>query len=500
MRVAIAAVQQESNTFAPEPAALSAFADDYLLTGTEVRALRGTGSEVGGFLDVLDAARVEVAPVLAAHAVSGGPLTAQAFAALRERLVRGLREAAGVDAVLLALHGAMVAVGEDDASGALLDAVRDAVAERPIAATIDSHANVTARMLDAADILVGYRTYPHVDLDGTGRRAAEHLLGMLAGRLRPAMALAKVPMLVPAEAHRTGEEPMRGLWAEADGRRADGTVVDAALCPVQPWLDLPDVGFSAVVLTDGDPDGAREAAQDLARRAWAQRHAFRVTLLEPRDAIRRALAMEGGPVVLSESADATGAGSPGDSTVVLRAALDVGVRVPLWMTVVDPRAAAACAAAGAGAVVTLPVGAVRGRYSLPVTVRGTVRHVGPTAFTFHAGYTGTAAQMGLAAVLEAGAISLVLTERPVLTTDPALYRAVGLEPALAKIVVVKSAVQFRAAYEPLARAMMLLDSPGHSPPNLRRLSFARRPRPCFPFEDGGAAPVRVHVGRRSRVA
>ncbi len=497
MRIALASMQQESNTFAPVPATLQTFKNGYLLDGAAVLGLRGTATEVGGAVGLLEAAGVEVVPIVAAHAVSGGPVVAEAFNEIRDRILRGLRAAGPLDGMVMVLHGAMVVDGDDDGSGALLADVRAAVGDLPLAATLDSHANVTRRMIDIADVLVSYRTYPHIDLDGTGRRGAAALLDMLAGRLRPALGLAKVAMLHPAESHPVNSEPMRSLWARVDALKSGGTIVDGGLLPVQPWLDLPDVGFSAIVMTNGDAAGAGVIAEELAREAWAQRHAFQATLLEPDAAIRAALAMHGGPIVVSESADGPGAGSPGDSTVMLRALLDAGVTAPAMLTVVDADAARQCAVAGVGARVTVAVGGKIGAYSAPVTVTGTVRHAAATRFTFTAGYTGTVANMGLTAVLEVGSMSIVITEHSVMTTDPALYRAVGLEPTAAKIVVVKSPAQFRAAYEPIARGIINLDSPGHSPQNVRRLTWTRRPRPCFPFEDPQTPPLTVAVGARA---
>ncbi len=497
MRIAVASLQQESNTFAPVSCTIETFADDYLFDGPAVFGLRGTSTEVGGFLDVLEAAASEVVPVLAAHAISGGPVRAADFGTLRDRITSGLRAAGRLDGVAIALHGAMVVEDEDDGSGALLSAVRAVVGDLPIAATVDSHANLTSRMIDQADILLSYHTYPHVDLDETGRRAARLLLEMIGGRLRPAMALAKVAMLPSAESHPVAQEPMRGLWAELDRLRREGVIVDGGLCPVQPWLDLPDVGFGVLILTDGDPPAARHAAEGLARRVWSRRHDFQVSLLDPHEAIRKALEIEGGPVVLSESADGTGAGSPGDSTVVLRALQEMGISAPAFLTIVDPEAAAMCATARVGGRVSLMVGGKRGRYSQPARVDGIVRMAGSAEFTFTAGYAGTVGHMGQTAAVQSGSIHLVITERPVITADPALYRAVGLDPTGAKIVLVKSPAQFRAAYQSIARAIISLDSEGHSPPNLRRLEWRRRPHPCFPFEDPHDPPMRVTTGARS---
>jgi microcystin degradation protein MlrC len=305
-------------------------------------------------------------------------------------------------------------------------------------------------------------------------------------------------MLQAAESHPVNREPMRSLWAQVDGLKQAGAIRDGGLLPVQPWLDLPDLGFSVLIMTNGDPAGARRTAEQLARDAWARRGDFDSPLMDVDAALQAALAAERGPIVISESADGPGAGSPGDSTIVLAAMLEAGVTVPCLLTITDPEAARRCAEAGAGARVTLPVGGKIGRYSAPQTVTGVVRRAGPAQFTFTAGYTGTTSDMGLTAVLDVGAIAIVITEHTVMTPDPALYRAVGLEPADAAIVVVKSPAQFRAAYEPFARGIINLDSPGHSPPNVRRLEWHRRPQPCYPFEDPVDPPIAVWTGARSR--
>ncbi len=483
MRIALASLIQESNTFAPMLATMQSFRDDYLLTGPEVRVLRGTFTEIGGFFDVLEGAGVEAIPILVAHAISGGPVDIATFVELRERLLESLAAAEPFDAVLIALHGAMVVEGEDDGSGALLTAIRAMVGARPIGTTLDSHANVTAQMVNQADVIVGYRTFPHVDQYETGQRAARLLLDVLAGRLRPTIALAKLPMLQPAETHVVDREPLLSLWQQIEQFRGSQHIVDGGLFPVQPWLDLPDVGFSVLITTNGSLNTAQDVSRDLALRAWARRHDFRVPLLSADEAIRKALSTNGQPIVLSDSADGPGAGSPGDSTVVLKSLLDLGGGATSMLTMVDPEGVEICAARGPGATVRLKVGAKRDRFSVPIEVEGIVRFVGDVQFDFTSANIGTVGRMGRTAVMNIGSISLVLSERPVPTHDPALYRAVGLEPTKAKIVVVKSPAQFRAAYELLARDIINLDTPGHSAPNLRRLPYVRRPNPCFPFED-----------------
>src|SRR5581483_585437 len=222
----------ESNTFVLQPADLQHFRNDTLLFDDEVlRRLRGTQAEMGGAIHALDAAGVEIVPTIAAHGVSSGIVPARDFATLRDALLDRLAASSDVDGVLLVLHGAMVTEGEYDAEGALLAAVRERIGPRvPLVATLDLHAIVTPRMVEHADALVGYQTYPHVDMDRTGR--------------------ARAPMVVPAEGMGTRDAPMRDFVAEARAWEGEAGVLAVSLFPVQPWLDIPEMGFSVVAAVE----------------------------------------------------------------------------------------------------------------------------------------------------------------------------------------------------------------------------------------------------------
>src|SRR5581483_80682 len=243
----------ESNTFVLQPADLQHFRNDTLLFDDEVlRRLRGTQAEMGGAIHALDAAGVEIVPTIAAHGVSSGIVPARDFATLRDALLDRLAASSDVDGVLLVLHGAMVAEGEYDAEGALLAAVRERIGPRvPLVATLDLHAIVTPRMVEHADALVGYQTYPHVDMDRTGRAGAELLIRAARGAARPVTVLARAPMIVPAEGMGTRDAPMRDFVAEARACEGEAGVLAVSLFPVQPWLDIPEMGFSVVAAVDG---------------------------------------------------------------------------------------------------------------------------------------------------------------------------------------------------------------------------------------------------------
>ena len=348
-------------------------------------------------------------------------------------------------------------------------------------------------MAAAADVLVGYRTYPHVDQRRTGERAAAPALTAAQGGPRPRTVVQKVPLIVPAETMQTTHGPMHELRAEADWLEAEGAALAVSVFGMQPWLDLPEAGCSIVVVGT-EADDAHAHARQLARQLWQRRTAFDVALVSPDAAVQQALAAERGPVLLVDSADSTSAGSPGDSVAVLQALLDTGCGRPAGgasaadlclVPLVDPPAAAAVHAAGAGETLTLVVGGTLDpERSTSVEVTGRIERLTDGRFMRKGpAYTGMTMDAGPSAVLAIGAIRLLLMSRTVPTSDPEIYRAASLEPATARIVVVKSPNLFRAAYGSFAQDIILLDTPGVSSPNLHRFNWQRIGRPIYPLDD-----------------
>lgn len=499
MRVAIGGFMQETNSFSPVPTTTAEFEAEYLVRGDDILGgFEDTNSEIAGFLAACGAApAVEVVPLLAAAANSGGELKADAFAEIGGELIGRLRAAQSAGplaAVLLALHGSMCAEGEHDPDGAILTSVRKVVGPGCIvASSLDLHANVTERMAAAADVLVGYRTYPHVDQRRTGERAAGIALAAARGGPRPRTVVQKLPLIVPAENMQTTHGPMHELRAEAYWLEAEGAASAVSVFGVQPWLDVQDAGCSAVVVATEAEDARRLAAR-LAEQFWRRRRDFAVDLVDVDTAVRRALAIPRGPVILVDSADCPSSGAPGDSTAALRAMLDAGLGAEggdlglsnlCLAPVVDAAAAAACHNAGLGAPIRLSVGGkLDPARSQPVQITGLVERLTDGRFIRKGpGFTGLPLDAGPSAVIATGVIRLLVLSRAVPTSDPELYRAAGLRPETARIVVVKSPNQFRAAYAALAREIILLDTPGAASANLRTFAWRRIGRPIYPLDD-----------------
>jgi microcystin degradation protein MlrC len=488
MRIALGGFVQETNSFSPIPGSWLHFGPGQILRSEELAAgLGGTRSEVAGALDAAREAGLDVAPLLmATTSASAGPMRADVFATVLGELLERLRGVGPVDGALLVLHGAMCSQEHDDATGEVLRAFRAALPpDTPLVATLDLHANVTARMVAEATALVGYHTAPHVDMYETGRRGLALLLHALRGGARPYTALRRLPMLLPAENGRTTEGPYAELMARAEEMAQMPGVLDVSPFAVQPWLDLPDVGCSVLVTTAGDAPLADALADELAAQFWQSRARFDVQLAPAAEAIRAALASDRRPHVLADSADAPSSGAPGDSTVMLRLLIEARPQRPCLLNIVDAEAAGRLADAGVGSTVTLEIGASSGRaFYEPLAVTGTVRAVGDGDFVNEGpGFNGVTMHMGKAAVLDIGQVSLVVMERPVIQWDPALYTSLGLDPRAAQIVVVKSPAAFRAAYGPFAAEIVVVDAPGVCSPNLRALPYRRVTRPIYPLDE-----------------
>ena len=492
MAIAIAGILQESNNFSPVKTRYEDFAPVFGAAVLERHA--GKQTEVGGFIDVLQGSGHAIAPVCAAWAVTANRLVRAGFRRLTGEFAEALA-AARPEALLLALHGAQTADGVDDVEGHLLALARDVLGPRaPVVITLDLHANVTRAMAQHASAIVGYHTYPHIDLYETGCKAARLALRILAGEVAPAMAFRKLPMIVPAENMQSTSGPFGRLIEAAKQLEREGEAEAVSVFGVQPWLDIAEMGCSVVSVTNANPAAAERQAARLADAFWKSRREFDVELVPVERAIREALAIDGGPVVLSESSDSTGSGSPGDSTGVLRPLLEAQLTQPAAIFLVDPAAVAKAHRAGVGSTVSMKIG---GRFdrvnSRPVAVTAHVRLLSDGRWTPMArGYnTGIEMSMGRAAVLEVGHVRILTAERPAMTVDPALFRSHGIEPAHMKIVVVKSPNGFRAQYEPLARKIFMVDTPGVSSANLKSMPYAAVPRPIYPLDAG----VRYAAGK-----
>lgn len=493
-RVALAGFVHESNSFAPTPADHAAFrhGGGYLPLSQGAALLaadRGLNLPVCGALAHADAAGWQVVPILYAGAVPSAPVTRDAYDRITAAIVDGIAAAGPLDGVFLDLHGAMLAEHVDDGEGELLARIRAVVGpDVPVVAALDLHGNITRRMVEAADLLEGFRTYPHTDMNDTGRRAAAQL-DRLMGGARDATAFRQLDFLIPIAWQSTLAEPGGRLYRLAAEPRPG--VAARSLFMGFPAADFPDCGPS-VVAYGPDERAVRAACDEIAEAVIAAEAEFAGEVLTPKDGVRRAMALAQGaarPVVIADTQDNPGAGGDSDTTGMLAALVTCGAERAAIGLMVDAGAAARAHAAGQGAVIELTLGGrsgtpgdapYTGRFTVERLSDGICRASGPF-------YGGAVLELGPSACLravDAPGVRVVLTSAKAQMADREMFRFVGIDPENQAVLVVKSSVHFRADFQPIAETLLTCAAPGPMPVSPAALPFARL-RPGMRLEPKG---------------
>jgi microcystin degradation protein MlrC len=489
MRIAVGQLWQETNTFNPLPTTRADFEAFGVLRGQDVVERMANTNELGGFIQSLRKwpERPDIVGLARLPAWPGGAATADTFTWLRDLLVAEMRRAMPIDGVLLALHGSLVADEHPDVEGEVLRAIRDVIGRIPLVATLDLHANITTLMVEQADALVLYHTAPHIDVFETGERGARLLRRILIDGVRPVTAFQKIPMVVPAERANT-QDPASISYSfrqKVQALEAEPKILSAGVATVQPWLDIPELGSAVMVVSDGARAAAQARCAELAAMVWQHRRAYRPTLVPVADAVREAFETRDGLVVLSDSADSTTSGAPGDSTWVLRELLKYDWPRPALVTLVAPEVVAEAQRRGVGADLTTPLGGIRDhRFSTPIDVTARVLRLFDANFIMSGHLAkNMPIDMGPSAVLQSGQVHMVLTTRSGPHFAPELFRAAGLDPFAAAVLVAKSPCGFRAAYAAQAKKIILVEAPGCAPADFWKYPYKHITRPLWPWDE-----------------
>ena len=491
MRFFTGGINHETNTFSPLPATLERFHDMHYERGQALLVVsRGAKTAIGGFIDAADALGIELVPSVYSFAMPSGAVTRAAFEAQMLDTLDDLEAAlaAGpLDGVLLSLHGAMVVEGADDGEGEYLRRVRELVGPHmPVVTELDYHANISRESTELADLIVGYDTYPHIDVY---ERAVEltHLLARLASKeIRPAVAFRPIPLLSNLTAQFSGRPPMADWLALCHAIEARPGVLTATVAGAFPYADIPDTRMSAYVATDNDQALADACANELAQFAWERRAAFQATPLGVADAVRYAMTQPG-PILLADVADNTGAGASGDGTEILRELIAQNARSAVVALLYDPQTVRQAVAAGVGATIEATLGGkVDDLHGAPVQTSAYVRAITDGVFINDGPLgTGSESKLGLTVVLEIGGrggIEVITTSFRNAPNDANALRSVGIEPTKRQIVVIKSSVHYRADFTPLVREIVEVDAPGLASPTWSRFNFQRLRRPIYPLD------------------
>lgn len=502
-RIAFGGFQHETNTFAPSKATY----DDFVkpgawpgLTRGEAlfEAIAGINIPVAGYVEAALAQGHELLPLTWTNATPSAHVTEDAYERIAAMILEDLAALKDLDALYLDLHGAMVAEHVDDGEGELLRRVRDLVGpDLPIVVSLDLHANVTAEMVEFSDCLDIYRTYPHVDMAATGRRCAQQLDALLKGEGGRFKAFRQMPFMIPLTSGCTYEGPAKEVYREvkllAQEPGVTGVSFACGFCPA----DFPGAGASLVAYGTSR-DAADEAAANLYEAAIERESAFALEALKPAEAVREAMRIArhtDRPVVLADAQDNAGGGANSDTTGLLRALIEEQAEGAVLANLYDPAAAQAAHAAGEGAEVTLALGGhsgvpgdapYEGRFKVLRLGDGQCTGTGPF-------YKGAHMKLGPTALLEKDGVMVAVASAKVQLADQAMLRHLGIEPAAQKILALKSSVHFRADFQPLSEAVLVVVSPGPVVLDNRELPFRHlrpglRIMPCGPvFTPAGPA-------------
>ena len=490
MRIAMGGISHETSTFTLVPTDLDSFREREYLHGAQItERFAGTNTPIGGFIDGANKHGFELHPTVQAEAFPSGPAPRAIFDAILDELVSGI-DAVKADGVLLDLHGSMVvdpldSDGHlDDPEGHILAAVRAVVGpDIPILAQLDIHSNVSERMIEMADVLIGRESYPEIDMAERSRECADVLARILKEGLRPTMALHQIPMIWGIN-QVTAHSPMKEAIAELHRIEAKPGGVCGSIATAYPLADVPNMGSSVYVVTDNDQQLAQSCADELGAWVYERREDWQASMPTTRGALTQAEEEGKYPVIIADRNDNTGGGSPGDSTGTLKTFVEAGLQDACVLYIVDPEAIALCHEAGVGATLTLDIGGksspLQGE---PVRMTVEVMALSQGEFTYDGPmYEGLSSTMGPSCHVRQDGIHVIMVTKREQPFCTAFSRTLGVDPRTMRYVSVKSSAHFRAGFESWSEAIYVVTEPGLH--DAQHVKFERLGRPLYPLDDG----------------
>lgn len=491
MRIAIAGISHETNTYCQ---GFTTVNDFYQLRGPKILQTLGQESDVGGAAGACAQLGVEAVPLLFVSAQPSGTISHDTYHAFKDEIISMLADALPVDGLLLCLHGAGVVDGIEDLEGDLVAGIRSLVGRQlPVTASFDLHGNVTQAMADDLDGVFACHHYPHIDLHERAAEAVELLVRLHEQGIRPTTVVTSLPMLLPTTT--TFIDPGRErLQMMLDAEAEDG-VIDVSWFHGFPYTDIAHVGASVVVTTEGDRSQAAGIGRRLAAGLWHDRALFEPTSLTADQAVLEARALpwsvEAGPVVIHETSDNCGGGSPGDGTHLLRAMLEAGLENACFGFIVDPHVAAQAHSAGVGRTMEIELG---GRtddlHGEPLKLRVYVKALHDGRIRLQAMFKGAPLNLGPMARLQPADadVEIIVASRRSQTFDPEPFLALGMDVHRYRYVALKSSNHFRAGFQDLASAIVTADPPGLTTHHIEVFPRQRTSRPLWPIDDRASFP------------
>lgn len=489
-------ISHETATFSRRPTTLTHFHNALLLFDDEIESGTATTNlEPAGFIAAAEQYNWQLIHTVAATATPSGPVTREAWDLCANKILGSAKEQCDkIDGVLLGLHGAMATEDDFDAEGLLLSQLRDLLGPNiPIAATLDLHANVTDRMVENSDILCAYRTYPHVDQVPTVLRAANFLDQTMQGKIKPKTIIARRTMVSGLDHGRTTtENPMTHLLAQADVLEdQDENLLSISLCAGFRLTDLEQAGPSVTITSNGEDPSYVVMADHFMDYAWEHRHfdsntylSVEACMTELENLLTGHHKGQEGPVVIADHADNPGAGAYGDSTFLLKGLLDANISNGAFGTLYDSQAVQHIIDAGEGATVSLFIGGKTDPlFGPPLFVTGRIEMITDGRYLAKGPYAqGIWQNLGPSAVLRVGGIDILIASNCLQVTELETFTHAGIDPLAIDVVVVKSMQHFRAAFEPIASRVLIVDCGALASEDIKKLPYKNLRRPIYPLD------------------
>ena len=486
MRVAIAGISHETNTYCQAPTVREDF---YQLRGQKILETLGQESDIGGAVAACQALGITAVPLIFVNAQPSGTIDHTTYLEFKEEILDGLAAAPDLDGLVLCLHGAGVVDGIEDLEGDLVTSIRSALGpDIPITASFDLHGNVTQDMADALNGMFACHHYPHIDLHERAAEAVELIVRINKEGIAPITSVTRIPMLLPTTT--TFIDPGQARLAMMLAAEAEDGVIDVSWFHGFPYTDVAHVGTYVAVTTEGDRDQAQRIGRGLAEQLWLDRASFVPTSLSADAAVAAAEATEwhpdSGPVVIHETSDNCGGGAPGDGTHLLRAMLDADLTDACFGFIVDAQTAAAAAEAGVGATIAIELGGkTDDLHGQPLALTTYVKALHDGRITLQAMFKGAPLNLGPMARLQpvGSSVEIIVASRRSQTFDPEPFLALGMDVMRYRFVALKSSNHFRAGFQDLAAAIITADPPGLTTHHIEVFPRQRIGTPLWPIDD-----------------
>ncbi|KON88064.1 MlrC domain protein [Sporosarcina globispora] len=462
MKLLIGQIAHETNTFSNVKTEKESFELWGWDTGEcVITKNRNVRNYVGGMIDRAEELGFEIVPTFATFAYPAGVITTETYQALKEELISRIAAESRYDAIVLSLHGAGVTEVAEDLEGDLLKEIRSVIGyEIPIIVTLDLHANLTQTMVDEADAILGNNLYPHTDSYEIGMEAVGLAQSIVQKQLKPSMYLRTLPLIIPTST--TNLSPAKDVNERCREWEQNGSLIDCTFYHGFPYTNIAQIGVSVLVTTDNQPDLAKKAAEDVASYIWERKEDFYTKHPLPKEAIAQALQHNGFPVVLNETSDNPGGGTPGDGTFLLRALLEKKPEKAAFGFIYDPEVVEKAFQAGVGSSIEVQLGGKTDNlHGEPIPLKAYVKCLTDGRF-IQSSPMGKGAQvnLGRSVRLVSGGVDIIVCSVKSQTLDEQIFLLHGIDVKEYKIIGLKSSQHFRAGFEPISSKIITVDSPG----------------------------------------